>query len=74
MPLVESLCAKDPTVWYDIFELTPRKLLLRSIDEGLKESRFGIVVLSPNFLQKNGRYASCQVYTNVRFKQVIAPL
>ncbi len=52
MPLVESLCAKGLTVWYDLFELTPGKLLLRSIDEGLKESRFGIVVLSPNFFAK----------------------
>ena len=51
-PLVEALRSKGLEIWYDVFELTPGKFLLRSIDEGLRESRFGIVVLSPNFFAK----------------------
>lgn len=53
-PLAEALRVNGLRVWYDQFELTPGKQLLQSIDEGLRESRFGIVVLSPHFSQKNG--------------------
>ena len=51
-PLVEALRSRGLKIWYDVFELTPGKFLLRSIDEGLRESKFGIVVLSPNFFAK----------------------
>jgi len=36
-------------VWYDEFELKVGDSLRRKIDEGLAKSRYGIVVLSPNF-------------------------
>ncbi len=39
-------------VWYDEFELTVGKSLRRSIDNGLSNSKFGIVVLSEYFFQK----------------------
>ncbi|ABY35670.1 MAG TPA: TIR domain-containing protein [Chloroflexus aurantiacus] len=51
-PLAEALRVNGLRVWYDQFELTPGKQLLQSIDEGLRESRFGIVVLSPHFFAK----------------------
>ncbi|WP_448338087.1 TIR domain-containing protein [Chloroflexus aurantiacus] len=51
-PLAETLRVNGLRVWYDQFELTPGKQLLQSIDEGLRESRFGIVVLSPHFFAK----------------------
>jgi hypothetical protein len=51
-PLAEALREKGLKVWYDVFELTPGKPLLRSIDEGLRESRFGLVVLSPSFFAR----------------------
>ena len=40
------------TVWLDERELKVGDRLRRSIDLGLKQSRFGIVVLSPHFFEK----------------------
>jgi hypothetical protein len=51
-PLAEALCDQGIRVWYDLFELVPGKPLLQSIDEGLRSSKFGIVILSPNFFAK----------------------
>ena len=51
-PLVNELRRKDRTVWYSEFEITLGDSLLRKIDEGLQNSRFGVVVLSPDFFQK----------------------
>ena len=52
-PLAEKLVAAGLSVWYDEFELTVGDSLRKSIDRGLANSRFGIVVLSPHFLAKN---------------------
>ncbi len=51
-PLADSLQAQGIRVWYDSFTLTIGDSLRRSIDHGLIYSRFGIVILSPNFLRK----------------------
>ena len=40
-------------VWYDEWSLVVGDRLRRQIDEGLKRSRFGVVVLSPRFFAKN---------------------
>jgi hypothetical protein len=39
-------------VWYDEFSLRPGDSLRQSIDQGLSKSRYGIVVLSRAFFQK----------------------
>ncbi|MEM6364763.1 MAG: TIR domain-containing protein [Planctomycetota bacterium] len=52
-PLADELVALDVKVWYDEFQLTVGDSLRRSIDAGLANSRFGIVVLSPSFFAKN---------------------
>jgi hypothetical protein len=39
-------------VWFDEFALEAGDSLRRSIDKGLRESRYGVVVLSPNFFRK----------------------
>lgn len=39
-------------VWYDEFELRIGDSLRRKIDQGIANSRFGIVVLSPSFIAK----------------------
>jgi len=39
-------------VWYDEFSLTVGDSLRESIDKGLNESRYGIVVLSKAFFEK----------------------
>lgn len=52
-PLAEKLIAENIKVWYDEFQLKIGDSLRRSIDKGLANSRFGIVVLSPSFFAKN---------------------
>ena len=51
-PLAEKLIAKGFKVWYDEFTLKLGDKLLRSIEKGLAESRFGVVILSPYFFKK----------------------
>ncbi len=50
--LAEGLTARGLRVWYDEFSLKVGDRLRESIDHGLGKSRFGIVVLSPNFFSK----------------------
>lgn len=51
-PLAHALRDLGLEVWYDEFEMTIGKSLRRSIDKGLRASRFGIVILSPSFFAK----------------------
>jgi len=51
-PLAKALEAKGLRVWFDEFTLTVGDSLRRSIDRGLANSRYGIVVLSPKFFAK----------------------
>jgi hypothetical protein len=52
IPLADYLIRHGLRVWLDTFELTIGDSLRRSIDKGLSESRFGLVILSPNFFKK----------------------
>lgn len=45
-------CKVGLKVWYDEFELHIGDSLRRKIDQGLAKSRFGIVVISPDFIRK----------------------
>jgi hypothetical protein len=51
-PLANALTLRGFHVWYDEFSLTLGDSLRRKIDYGLAKSRFGIVILSPNFFAK----------------------
>jgi len=51
--LADRLQRSGLRVWFDEFTLTVGDSLRRSIDRGLARSRYGIVVISPNFLQKD---------------------
>ena len=51
-PLADRLRRLGLRVWYDGFALAVGDSLSRSIDRGLARSRFGVVVLSPSFLEK----------------------
>jgi len=51
-PFAEKLQKLNLNVWYDEFSLKWGKSLRKSIDEGLSNSLFGIVVLSKTFFQK----------------------
>lgn len=52
-PLSEALRELGHAVWYDEMTLKIGDSLRRTIDRGLANSRFGIVVLSPSFFAKN---------------------
>jgi hypothetical protein len=52
-PLATALVGRGIVIWYDEFELEIGDSLRQSIDKGLANSRFGIVVLSPAFFAKN---------------------
>ena len=51
-PLVEALESSGYKVWYDEFTLKVGDSLRRSIDNGLSNSRYGIVVFSKAFFDK----------------------
>jgi hypothetical protein len=52
-PLARQLTELGLKIWYDEFELRVGDSLRQSIDKGLVNSRFGIVVLSTAFFDKN---------------------
>ena len=52
-PLAEGLLSAGLSVWYDEFSLKLGDSLRESIDRGLADSHFGIVVLSRHFFHKN---------------------
>jgi|GEM_PF-1672458 len=51
-PLAMLLRSMGVSVWYDEFALRIGDSLSRSIDQGLANSRFGVVVISPHFIKK----------------------
>jgi hypothetical protein len=51
-PLALALKDKGVRVWYDEFELKIGDSLRRKIDKGLANSRFGIVIISRDFIKK----------------------
>ncbi|MBN1618480.1 TIR domain-containing protein [Candidatus Dojkabacteria bacterium] len=51
-PLAKALSEKGLKVWYDELTLTLGDSLHQSIERGLTESRYGVVILSPSFFAK----------------------
>ena len=54
-PFVRELAvrlSRHVQVWYDEFSLKVGDSLRREIDRGLAQSRYGVVVLSPRFFEK----------------------
>ena len=51
-PLATALQSKGVRVWFDEFEMRIGDSLRRKIDQGLANSRFGIVVISRSFIKK----------------------
>lgn len=52
-PLVHELTNLTLNVWYDEFELQIGDSLRRSIDAGISQSKYGLIILSPAFIAKN---------------------
>src|SRR5688572_28553520 len=51
-PLAEALDAAGLKVWLDKQQLMLSDSLRARIDDGLANSRFGVVIISPSFLEK----------------------
>jgi hypothetical protein len=51
-PLADMLKGRGLKVWYDEYSLQIGDSLRKSIDKGLAQSRYGIVILSPHFFEK----------------------
>ncbi|MDB5017816.1 MAG: hypothetical protein JWQ84_2648 [Mucilaginibacter sp.] len=76
-PLAELLRQQDITVWYDEFSLSVGDSLRQKVDEGLAQSEFGIVVLSPNFFKKSWTNRELNGLTSremIEQKEVILPI
>jgi len=52
-PLAEKMKKANLKVWYDEFELKIGDSLRRSIDKGLNNSTYGLVILSKSFFEKD---------------------
>jgi hypothetical protein len=74
--LADALTEKGSRVWFDEFELKVGDSLRRSIDLGLSRSRFGIVVLSPNFFAKEWTQKELDALTarETKEKKIILPI
>lgn len=75
-PLAEELIKQSLKIWYDEFALTVGDNLRRSIDKGLAHSRYGIVVLSPNFFVKEWSHWELDglVSREIEGEKVILPI
>ena len=51
-PLANALKDRKLNVWYDEFELKIWDSLRQKIDKGVAKSKFGIIILSKNFIKK----------------------
>ena len=51
-PLAIALQKKKYRVWYDNYSIKMGDSVPRSIDNGIYKSKFGIVILTPNFVKK----------------------
>lgn len=63
-PLAETLESMGIRVWYDEFSLKVGDSLTKSIDQGLINSKFGVIVLSKSFMKKQ--------WTNYEFKSLVS--
>src|SRR5215211_933525 len=74
--LADSLSKNGLRVWFDEFELKVGDSLRRSIDTGLSKSKFGIVVLSPNFFSKEWTQKELDALTarETKRRKIILPV
>lgn len=75
-PLADELQRRGLRIWYDDFSLELGDSLRRSIDAGLAQSRFGVIILSPQFFTKHWPQRELDGLTSreVSGKKVILPV
>lgn len=74
--LADELAKRGLKVWYDDFTLKVGDSLRQSIEKGVAKSRFGIVILSPNFFNRpwTERELSALFAREEQSKKVILPI
>jgi TIR domain len=65
-PLADLLIANGITVWYDEYSMRLGDDILHKIDEGLVNSRFGVIIFSPKF------FAAKKVWTMKEYSGLVA--
>jgi hypothetical protein len=75
-PLADRLNSRGLMVWYADYSLKPGSNLRELIDYGLARSRYGIVILSPHFLEKNWTQEELNALATreVNGKKVVLPV
>lgn len=78
-PLANALKEADIKVWYDRFELKLGDSLRDKIDEGLANSRYGIIILSHYFFEKKKKWTRTELdalvtLENQKGEKVILPI
>ena len=75
-PLANVLKDYGSHIWYDEFSLKPGMSLSRSIEKGLSNSRYGIVVLSETFFSKSWTEYELRALNSFEVKEpgVIIPI
>lgn len=75
-PLAEALRTHGLEVWYDEYQLRIGDSLRRKIDDGLRRSRFGVVILSEAFFRKGWPQYELDglVTLSVTGRQVLLPI
>lgn len=75
-PLAKALASYGVQVWFDEDEIKLGASLSRSIDKGLANSNFGLVILSNSFLKKNWPEYELRGLTAIEMagRKVIIPL
>lgn len=74
--LANKLLSGGVKVWYDEFSLKVGDSLSKTLDQGLINSNFGVVVISPAFITKGWTDYELQSFINreVGYKKVILPI
>jgi RNA-directed DNA polymerase len=65
-PLADLLVADGIAVWYDEYSMRLGDDILHKIDEGLANSRFGVIIFSPKF------FAAKKVWTRKEYSGLVA--
>lgn len=75
-PLAEALKKRGAVVWFDDFSLSIGDNIEFVINMGLRDSRFGIVVITPNFINKEWTKKELGVlaYKETNENKVILPV
>lgn len=75
-PLADALLGMKVSVWLDEYEMHIGDSIREKIDDGIRGSRFGVLVLSPNYFEKHWTRAEADAFMAIQMEgvQVILPI